>query len=76
MTDLEIMKLTNDWVPHLPKAHEKSVVLGGARVLFPCHDPERTAEILSEHVLEVARRAYQAGRRAGKAEIREALFDG
>jgi len=72
----EIAKLTGDWVPHLPKAHEKSVVLGGGLVLFPCHDPERTAEVLSEHVLEVARRTYRAGRRDGKAEIRKAIFGG
>jgi len=73
--DLEIMKLTNDWVPHLPKVHEKSVVLGSARVLYPCADPEKTAKILAEHVLEVARRAYREGRRTAKEEIKKAIFD-
>lgn len=73
--DLQIMRLTGDWVPHLPKAYEKSVVLGGGRVVYPCPNPEETARVLKEHTLEVARRAYQAGRKAAKAEIRAALFD-
>lgn len=76
MTDLEIMKLTNDWVPHLPKAHEKSVVLGGGLVLFPCADPEKTAAVLAEYATTIAQRAYQQGKRAAKQEIRKALFDG
>ncbi|SKB63277.1 hypothetical protein [Sphingopyxis flava] len=74
--DPEIDKLTNCWIPNLPKAHEKSVVLGSARVLYPVADPEQTAAILAEHILEVARRAYQQGRRAAKEEIRKALFNG
>ncbi len=76
MNDLEMTKLTGDWVPHLPKAHEKSVVLGGARVLYPIPNPQQTADILSEHILEVAKRAYQQGRRDAKQEIRKALFNG
>jgi hypothetical protein len=73
--DMEMARMTGDWVPCLPKAYEKSVVLGGGRVLYPCPDPEAQAAILTEHVKEIARRAFQAGRRAGKAEIREAIFD-
>src|SRR3546814_7319731 len=71
MTDLEIEKLTNDWFPELPKAHEKSVVLGGGLVLFPCADPEKTAEVLSKYVQQIVQRAHRAGRRAGKEEIRK-----
>ena len=67
--------LTGGWVPHLPKAYEKSVVLGGGVNLFPCHDPENTAKILGEYAMQIARRAFQEGRRQAKAEMRKALFD-
>lgn len=73
--DLVILRLTGQWIPHLPKAHEKSVVLGGGRVVYPCPNPEETAGVLKEHTLEVARRAYQVGWKAAKAQIRTALFD-
>jgi hypothetical protein len=73
--DPEMARLTGDWVPVLPRAYDKSVVLGGGRVLFPVADPQGLAAILTDHVREIARRAYQAGRIAGKAEIRKALFD-
>lgn len=72
---MDIEKLTNGFHPELPKAYEKSVVLGGGRNLFPCHDPETTAKVLAEHVLDVARRAYRAGQRDARAKMRAALFD-
>lgn len=75
MTDADIERMTGGWVPVLPRAYEKSVVLGGGKVLFPCHEPGGTAAILTEHISEVARRAYQAGRKAAKAEIRAAIFN-
>jgi hypothetical protein len=74
MTDEELGKLTNDWYPAMPQAFEKSVALGGGKVLFPCHDPASTAAILQEYVADIARRAFQAGRKAGKQEIRDAIF--
>lgn len=73
--DPEMAKLTGDWHPVLPKAYEKSVVLGGGLVLFPCVDPQSTAEILTKYVRSVALRSFQAGRRSAKAEIRKALHD-
>jgi hypothetical protein len=68
-------EMTGGWFPDLPKAHEKSVVLGGGLVLFPCHDPEATAETLRTYASQLARRAYQAGKKAGKDEIRKAIFE-
>jgi hypothetical protein len=75
MTDRDMEELTGGWVPQLPKAYEKSVVLGGGRNLFPCPDPETTAKVLSEHIAEVARRAYRQGKKDAKAEIRKAIFE-
>lgn len=71
--DHEMARLTRDFVPVLPKAYEKSVVLGGGRVLFPLNDPKGIETVLREHIKEVARRAYKAGRRDAKAEIRGVL---
>jgi hypothetical protein len=67
--------MTGGWFPEAPKAHEKSVVLGGGKVLFPCHDPDGTAAILASFFADVARRAYIQGKKDGKAEIRKAIFE-
>jgi hypothetical protein len=72
-TDLE--EMTGGWFPDLPRAYEKSVVLGGGLVLFPCPDPQATSEILSKYAAELAKRAYRAGRAAAKEEIRKAIFE-
>lgn len=71
---MELNTLTGGWFPNLPKAYEKSVVLGGARVLFPCADPEGQAAILSEHILDVAHRAFRAGQEAAKQKVRDAIW--
>lgn len=67
-------EMTGGWFPEMPRAYDKSVVLGGGHVLYPCPDPQAQAEVLSKFASELARRAYQAGRREAKAEIRKVLF--
>jgi hypothetical protein len=66
--------LTGGLVPHLPKAYEKSVVLGGGVNLFPCEDPERYATILGEYAMQIARCAYQQGKRDARDEVKKAIF--
>jgi len=73
--DPTIAKLTGDWVTILPKAHSKSVVLGGGKVLYPCDDPEKFAKILRGYILDSCRRSYQAGYKQAKADIRKVIFE-
>lgn len=70
----EIEKLTAGRFDVLPKAYEKSVVLGGGVVLFPVSDPEGTAEILTTYANRIARSAYRAGIQAAREQMREAIF--
>lgn len=74
-TDQDLDKYTGGWFTELPKAYEKSIVLGGGAVLFPLENTEANAEILREHLMKVAVRAWREGRKAGKAEIRKAIFE-
>lgn len=57
------------------KAHEKSIVLGGASVLHPIatEDAERFANILRRTILVAERAAYRRGRDDAQAAIRDAI---
>jgi hypothetical protein len=74
MTNPDLARLTGDWFPHLPEAHEKSIVLGAGKVLFPVADPQAQAEILAAYVSDVAQRAFRAGQQHAKQKIREAMW--
>jgi hypothetical protein len=71
---MKISELTGGWIC-LPENHDKSVVLGGGKVLYPCNLTDAQFQVLKDHIVETARRAFQAGRRAGKEEIRKAIFE-
>lgn len=74
MTNKTLSELTGDWFPELPRAYEKSIVLGGGTNLFPIDNPQDLIETLNEYVIKVASRAYREGNSAAKAEIRRAIF--
>lgn len=76
MTNREFDKATGGWFNHLPlpQPHEKSIVLGGGKVLYPVADPLAQAEILAEYVSDVARRAFRSGQAHAKHQIRSALW--
>lgn len=73
--DVTLDRLTNGWYQDLPVAYEKSIVLGGGRVLFPIENPDKQIAILREYVIDITNRAYRAGQQAGKEEIRKAIFE-
>lgn len=57
------------------KPHSKSIVLGGARVLFPV-DTDSTApfaQIIAKAISVAEQRAYKLGREDAQLEMRKAL---
>lgn len=67
-------RVTGGFHPTLPKAHEKSVVLGGGKVLYPVENPQEVADVLAAVIKDVALRAYRTGREDAKRQMREAMF--
>lgn len=57
------------------RAYEKSVVLGGARRLFPIHpnDTELFAQVIRDTVIEAENAAYKRGVDDARRAMRQAL---
>lgn len=58
---------------YCPTPHEKSVVLGGALVLYPLTDPVAVASTLHVYTQKIWEAAYQQGVNDTKKDIRRAI---
>lgn len=63
--------MTNDYVK--PRAYEKSVVLGGGRVLFPVENPADICATMHLHNQAIWDHAYRQGVADARSAIQKAL---